>query len=256
MVTEAQTDAGRLQFDAFDAWDFGADTNSMEFARETIGVARPLGLNLEDSRIANMRSAGMVAECHDVLTIPNEARTDYILMCHFLEHLPDDAACEQAIALALCAARKGLYISGPYFDDDDLARRQGLKFFWGNWIDHTSRFSVARLLTILDRLGVRQYTVSLGFPVTSWNDEGLLHIDERMNVGKHDRTCMPKRRIKLLRPLYQEFALSIAQHPDVETRSWHVARHGLAGVAQYELVREYSRQPDRQIAETMRVFMR
>jgi hypothetical protein len=60
----------------------------------------------------------------------------------------------------------------------------------------------------------------------------------------------------LWRPLFQEFALSIAQRTDVDTRSWHEARHGPAGVAIAEVVREYRRWPDPTLAQTLRTFMR
>jgi hypothetical protein len=34
----------------------------------------------------------------------------------------------------LRAARRGIYISGPHFDDAAVARQQGLMFFWDDWI--------------------------------------------------------------------------------------------------------------------------
>jgi hypothetical protein len=49
-----------------------------------------------------------------------------VLTCHFLEQLHNDDECKCALEIALNAAGQGIYISGPYFDDDEEARKQGL----------------------------------------------------------------------------------------------------------------------------------
>jgi hypothetical protein len=68
MASSASNDMAR-DLSGYDAWDFGADTNSMAFARETIGARSPVGLNLEQSRLGNMRAAGMLVLEQDILTI-------------------------------------------------------------------------------------------------------------------------------------------------------------------------------------------
>jgi hypothetical protein len=219
----------------------------MQFAVDEIGARRPLGLNLtvDATRLAEMRAAGFATREMDVLTIPGEAQTDYISASHFFEHLPDDDACARALAIMLRATRRDMYISGPHFDDAAIAREQGLMFFWDDWIDHTSRFGLSRLVALLHAQGIRHYTVSLGFPALTVQDTALLHIDEpHQGINGFDaQTCMPKWEGALWRPLYQEFALSIARQPDVDTRAWHAARHGPAGVAIAEIVAEYTRWP-------------
>jgi hypothetical protein len=160
--------------------------------------------------------------------------------------------------MMLRAARRGVYISGPFFDDDDRARKQGLKFCWGNWVDHASRFGLARLVAILrEQMNIAQYTVSLGFPALTPAHHNLLAIDERPNAHIYDAsTCLPKWQGTLRRPLYQEFALSIARLPEEDTRRWHVARHGPASIAIAEVASEYARWPDETLAAALRTFTR
>jgi hypothetical protein len=87
----------------FDFLDFGASTgSSIEFARERLGGRRGLGVDLDPNKVETMRRCGYDCIQADVtgLDLPAKA-VKFVLMSHFLEHLPDLECARKAIRLRL-----------------------------------------------------------------------------------------------------------------------------------------------------------
>lgn len=224
-----------------DCWDFGADTNSLAFAREHLGVRRPVGVNLEAERLDRIRAAGEIAVHCDVLRIPRPGRVRCVVLSHFVEHLPSLDACAKAIGLALASATEMVVISGPYFEDDDWLRPQGYKFNWGDWVDHTSRHSLSHVLDALRAHGADSVTVSLGFPCADTSAATIHAVDEAPNQDQYDPAKhRPKAAVALPRPAYQEFVVVASLDRRADPVAVHVARHGRYGRLQHEMVSRYA----------------
>ena len=129
-----------FSFAGYDCLDIGADTNSLQWVRQFLGVRRPLGLNIEAWRLENMRKAGEACVDMNALDIPDEVGFDYVSMSHFIEHLQNRQQVLTMLGKALRLARKGVWISGPYFEADDYIREYGVKFARGDWTGQSSRY--------------------------------------------------------------------------------------------------------------------
>ena len=221
-----------------DCWDFGADTNSMFVAREFLGARKPVGLTIDLDRIEHMTKAGDLAVECDILRIPRPGNVRVVSMLHFLEHLPTPADCRTAIKLGLDSASDLVALGGPIFEEDDFLREQGFKFNWGDWEEHDNRYSLPLFLELLDDLGARARSVSIGFPYVDTLGENILTLDDARNQGEpwDPRQNRPKTLRTLPRPAYQEFLVLIPKHPGIDTAAIHTARHGRFGVLMYELL--------------------
>ena len=241
------------EFQSCDCWDFGADANSMEFATRVLGAQRPLGVNLEHSRLENMRAAGYQTVEMNIFSIPETLRCRIVSMSHFLEHLNSEEELERALKLAVCAAGELVYISGPLFEDDDYARSFGLKFFWGDWVDHRSRLSLNHVKAALRRLNVHQFSTSVGFPVFDSSSDSILGLGEVPNQERFDPAKhLVKTPFVFPRPVFQEFAIVIPLSRSCRTDCVHAARHGTWGVM-LEHLREHSSK-NQAVSSWMREF--
>lgn len=219
----------------YDCLDLGADANSMQWARDYLGVQRPIGINIEDKRLANLKEAGEASVGVNCFDIPQDVSFDYVFMSHFIEHLNSRKEVCEIIRRALGWARKGVYIAGPAFFEDDYIREYGVKFVWGDWIDHASRYD---LRTFLPYLAGSRCSVSLGFPVQGSEADNIVALRERPNIDSYERErTMEKPLVTFERPAHQEFLAFIALG-DVNEKAVHVRRHGPDGIAAWNVTRD------------------
>ncbi len=210
-----------------DCLDIGAGPNSLEWCREFLGARKPLGVNIEPSRLEAMHAAGETAMDRNVFDLDPSIRVPFVMFSHFLEHLPDPEACSRALDLALGWATDTVYIAGPFFEEDDKARERGLKFFWGDWVDHDFRYGLKDVLAHLaDRSSV---TVSVGFPLCKASDPGLLPLSAPRDQPPEAGSGFDKRGLSLHRPLYQEFLVCVSNSRSGQALKAHHARHGRMG---------------------------
>lgn len=218
------------QLSQYDLWDLGAGLNSLQMWTPLLGSLTPLGISYGDAygRIKEVEGAGYPMYVHDALDLPEKATTDYVVMSHFLEHLPDQEACQKIINYAVTRAKKAVLIMGPAFEDAEKLKNYGFQFHWDAWIDHSFKYGMLQVLKVLDTLGV-YYTTSVGFPaydsgsadVYTLDDEEAKYSDS-WNLARHKM----KQYVYFQTPLYREFMVCIPKLPNLDTRPLHVARHG------------------------------
>lgn len=225
-----------MKYGEYDCLDIGADVNSMGWCKEYLGVSNPIGLNIEKSRLENMRNAGLPCEDINAFDIPEDVEVDYIFMSHLLEHLQTAQEVTDLVSKCLRMARKGIYIAGPFFEEDTYLRTHDLKFVWGDWSGHISRFGIYNFLPLLRHTIGDKVTASLGFPVFDASPDNIVALDERPDIDSFERDgTRPKKLVSLPRPVFQEFVTFIRLDPSVDANRVHEARHGKQGRASWTL---------------------
>ncbi len=138
----------------FDFLDFGcSDGGSMAFARDHLGATRGLGLDIDERKIATAKAQGFTAEVADLsrpLEFSGKAR--FVIMSHFLEHVPYHPTTRQIIETACAASRDFVMIRHPWFDSDAELALLGVKCFWSDWSGHINHMTSLQLYLILLRL--------------------------------------------------------------------------------------------------------
>jgi hypothetical protein len=140
---------------AIDFLDFGCSQGaSLAYGEETFGGRRGLGIDLSPSKVEIAIASGHRAVVGDAtqLMVPDRS-VDFVLMVHFLEHLPTFKAAQQSIASAIRVAKEFVYIRHPWFDADAELFRLGYKMFWSDWIGHRLHFDSLSFVKALSRLG-------------------------------------------------------------------------------------------------------
>lgn len=225
------------RLNSHDLWDLGSGANSIEWLKAHV-ANNPIGINIEDKRLAEAEAAGWPMLRHNVLEMPEDARTDIISMCHFLEHLPSEKDCRSVIKYALGHARRLVIITGPYFEDDDRLRSSGFKFNWGDWVDHASRYSLSQVRQVLEDEGAI-YTASVGFGEINTSAQNVFVVDDLGDQDEYDPTRhLRKPSVRLYRPHYQEFMVCIYLDDQPRPTNLHELRHGRHSLLTYDLLRQ------------------
>ena len=224
-------------WNGYDCLDIGADTNSLSWARSHLGAKRPLGLSIDLERLSRMRQSEEACVELNALKIPTDIEFDYVMMSHFIEHLENKNQIITVFRSALRIAKKAVYIGGPYFEADDYIREYGVKFTWGDWVDHASRYSLRTILPWLQEVMQDRISVSLGFPVLSSDADNIVALSERANLDSYDREAtVQKPSVTFSRPAFQEFLVIVAMADGVDSGSIHIARHGRPGTVPQKII--------------------
>lgn len=236
-MPEGRAFTGKVDFSRFDALDIGADVNSMQWIRRYLGVRQPIGLNIEATRLNNMAGAGEACVRMNALEVPDTLSFDFVSMSHFIEHLQSRDQVIQMLDKATRLARRAIWVSGPYFEADAYIREYGVKFVWGDWEDHSSRYSLGTFIDWLQRQTFGTVTVSLGFPARDSSPDQIVALYERPNIGSHARQGkLEKPQVVFPVPAPQEFLVLITRDPTVDAAAAHRGRHGTPGIPLAEFV--------------------
>jgi len=212
----------------FDFVDFGASIGgSIDFAQRVLGGKRPLGIDIDPEKVASMRAEGFDCSEVDVTAVDlpdNSVR--FVVMSHFLEHLPSLGHVRNAIESAARLAREFLFIQGPFFDADDSLAARGLKFYWSAWTGHTCALKTNQLIDILDDLGLTEYRLMFADEVTDSDDSSVHPIASPLNQQEYELDRHPTKPHLTFQPrLFREIVclVKVSDMPDWEALAEKVA---------------------------------
>ena len=132
--------------------DFGCSKGgSLDFAKKRLGGYRGLGIDIDLAKVAATREAGFEAIQYDIQQLPNRKLVRFVIMSHFLEHLPKFTDVKAMVRKAFQISTEFVYIQQPFFDADGYLLEKGLKLFWSDWRGHPNRMtSLEMILTLRD----------------------------------------------------------------------------------------------------------
>lgn len=220
----------------FDFVDFGASTGgSIDFAKRVLGGKLPLGIDIDPEKVANMRAEGFDCIEADVTAVDlPENSVRFVVMSHFLEHLPSLRHVHQAIESAARLAREFLFIQGPFFDADDSLAARGLRFYWSAWTGHTCALTTIQLIEILDDLGLTEYRLMFADEVTDSGDASIHPLASPLNQQEYEPGRHPTKPYLTFQPsLFREIVclVKVADLQDWEVLAEKVANKKRAVVA-------------------------
>jgi hypothetical protein len=141
-----------IDISGYDFLDFGCSRGgSIDFARRALDGKRGLGLDIDERKVRRAQEAGFEAIVADVTRSQLQGTVRFVLLSHFLEHLPSMDAVTVSIATAIRCAREFVLVQQPYFDADGYLFEHGLKLSWSDWSSHTAHITSLQLYSILKR---------------------------------------------------------------------------------------------------------
>jgi len=158
-----------MQFTGYDFFDFGTGKGyCYEFARKKMKLKKGLGFDLNPHKVKNLNKIGIPCLLQDVtaLDLPRKC-VRVVTMGHFLEHLKSTDMVYSVLSKALQTADEYIYIEGPCFDFDKFLESHNLRFYWSNWVGHPTHVTSTLLISMLNDLGISQYSLVRYGPVNS-----------------------------------------------------------------------------------------
>jgi hypothetical protein len=136
-----------LDLSQYDFVDFGCSSGgSLEFGASFFG-GRGVGLDIDEAKVKKAQSKGFDVRHADVSALDPATigRTGFVIMSHFLEHLPKLGAAAKCITSACKVARDFVLIQQPSFDADPYLFNYRLKTYWSDWRGHSLPMTTLQL---------------------------------------------------------------------------------------------------------------
>jgi SAM-dependent methyltransferase len=206
----------------YDFLDFGCSKGgSLLLGKELFGGRRGLGLDIDAAKVAAARCAGHDAVLADVTNLNlAPGAVSFVLMMHFLEHLPGYEAARQAIESATRIARDFVFIRHPWFDSDGALFDLGLKFYWSDWRGHPNRFGKLDFFKVLARARRVHRWLLLGYePVMDTLSRDLVDLEGPADSQATSQSAISDRPRQIIGvPTYRQIAGLVQINPafDVE----------------------------------------
>ena len=137
----------------YDHIDFGCSKGgSLTLARDQFGGKRGLGIDIDPAKIEQTHAAGFDALAFNIHDIPDEKLVRFVILSHFLEHVPNPSDVQAFIKKACAIATDFVFIQQPCFDADGYLTGLGLKVFWSDWRGHPNPMSSLELWRMVRNL--------------------------------------------------------------------------------------------------------
>ena len=177
----------------YDAIDFGCATgNTVRFIQEAFGAKKVLGIDRRGVHRKDAERLGFEFMKADVMDdFLGEDCARFVTMGHFLEHLENLTAVEDALRYALEAATEFVYASNPAWDCVERLRRNGLKFYWQEWADHTAHVTTKEVHRILSRELCVPHTIFASGMIRSAADPDIHPLESPGGVAHYNKAEHP-----------------------------------------------------------------
>lgn len=191
LSTAAGTDiVSLLTSKQIDHIDFGCSKGgSLDFAKKRLGGQLGLGIDIDSAKVAATLEAGFEEIQYDIQRLPNRKLVRFVVMSHFLEHLPTLADVKGMIRKACQISKEFVYIQQPFFDADGYLLEKGFKLFWSDWHGHPNRMtSLEMVLTLRDLQseGFKfSYSLHAHKPVEDTNDPCVHPLSAACDLAYH-----------------------------------------------------------------------
>ncbi|WP_065692496.1 class I SAM-dependent methyltransferase [Rhizobium sp. AC44/96] len=139
-----------VETSGFDHIDFGCSKGgSLALAKKRFDGRRGLGIDIDPSKIEQTLAAGYDAILYDIHNIPDEKLVRFVIMSHFLEHVPNLKDVRAFVRKACMISSDFVYIQQPYFDADSYLFERGFKLYWSDWFGHRNQMTSLELWLML-----------------------------------------------------------------------------------------------------------
>jgi SAM-dependent methyltransferase len=215
-----------LQSNNYDFFDFGcSEGGSYEFAQKRLGAKTGIGLDINPKKVRKARERGFEAYEQDVTQInPLKDSVRFVLMSHFLEHLPDGHLARRCVAAGVMAASEYVLIRHPFFDENGALARLGFKLHSADWRGHQNlmtSYDVWRAVRPFLDAGQVSLSVYGRLRIKDSSDPAIVPLSAPMDIRKADLPAYSEKpRVKFAFPMFKELVAIVVKHgPDGSPRA-------------------------------------
>jgi hypothetical protein len=209
--------------------DFGCSKGgSLDFAKKRLGGLIGLGIDIDLAKVAATNEVGFDAIQYDIESLPNCKMVRFVVMSHFLEHLPKLNYVKAMIRKACQISTEFVYIQQPFFDADGYLLEKGLKLFWSDWRGHPNRMTSLEMVLTLRDLQLEGFNFSYSLyahkPVEDSSDICVQPLYAPSDLGYYvsDQKIKKKSTVRFEGNVFRELVTLITfpgtKHQAIETR--------------------------------------
>ena len=191
----------------YDFFDLGAKKGgSIDFALKRLGGKKGLGIDIKKKNVLLTRKNGYDCLHGDAtkLDFPDNSFR-FVVMSHFLEHLPDLNTVEKVIKNCSRISKDFLFIQGPFFDADEYLKKQGLKLYWSDFSGHPTHLDSSDFISILKNIGLKKYTIKVKKPIDNSFNPAIHPISSPQDQHEYENGKHPRKEfVKFEKPVFQE----------------------------------------------------
>lgn len=192
-----------IRVEGADFIDFGCSSGgSLDYATRILDGKKGIGIDIQAANVEKTRAAGYLALQGDLTQIrPLSRRVRFVIMSHFLEHVPSVSDVKRCIRSAINSSDEFVYIQQPFFDTDPQFMQLGMKAYWSDWHGHPNRMTSLEFHNILNPFLeqglIDRFAIYGRKPIKSSKDVALLDLSEPQNQSRWDKKLhKPKPKIK------------------------------------------------------------
>jgi len=200
----------------YDFMDFGCSKGgSLLFGEQGLGGIKGLGIDCEQSKVDLTRAAGFDAVKFNIHDIADKKVVRFVVMSHFLEHVPDPADVNAFMQKACSISTDFVFIQQPFFDADGYLANKGLKLFWSDWRGHPNRMTSLEVYVLLRNLKeeglISNYSINFKGKILSSDDRRIHSILSPIDQHEHEIGKHPDKGEEIMfdEPVYAEISALI-----------------------------------------------
>jgi len=190
--------------------DFGskAGSNIKRTQFGTLGEGKVISVDIRKQFLRLAPGKRVQADITKPIVKPKSV--ECVTMIHVLEHLNTIEDVRKTVTNAVEAAKRFVYIRGPWFDADEYLREKGFNLFWSTWDTHKTHLTKAQLKNIIEKINVKSFTVAgIGQPIHDSASHRVHPVGYEAGGNYVDGKYPPKELVKFDITIYDELCGTI-----------------------------------------------
>ena len=168
-----------------------------------------LGLDINPTKVQATIDKGFDAQVVDITNLKLDNKVKFIVMHHFLEHIPSLFDVNKIIRVAVSAVDEFVIIRQPYFDADPYLFSLGLKLYWSDWSGHPNNMTMLELHNVLKPMAaqglIKSFAIYGIWPIETSLDPSIHNIDSPVDQHQWDKFKHSKKNpVQFDFPIYKE----------------------------------------------------
>lgn len=207
-----------LRQGGFDFLDFGCSRGgSIKMGKTLFNGARGLGIDISPIKVEEAISAGYDALVHDIHKLPRQPLVRFVIMAHFLEHVPNRRDVVAFLRKAAVVSREFIFIRQPFFDADGYLFQNGFKLYWSDWRGHPNSMTSLDFFTALqpmrDENLIRDFSIHARGPILTSSDPTVHPVSSPINQHMYSPSLHPAKppEIRFEFPVFTEVMVFITK---------------------------------------------
>lgn len=168
-----------------------------------------LGIDINIESVNKFISKGNHGIIADATNLPFKDNTfELVIFSHVLEHIPTEELGYKALKECIRVSKKNVFLSLPFFDEDEYINSLGFKTYYSDWTGHKNK---VHLSTITKKyLSGYKYDLKMVKELKDSLSSEIIPISSPNNSLEYNpKTHGPKNKIVFDRKIWREFQIVI-----------------------------------------------